>query len=197
MKQSLTELAEILRAVDAGAEWECEYPEFGWARELDQSPKMLLQLAGYGWAIRLKPGQSPDPHPNKAEVEEGIAQGREWQFRHKNSPSEHWRNGVFPHPAWFANVEYRLAPEPEYVSLGPEDVPPGSVFGLNGRAKNTWHGLIGVYSSTIALETTRRDYTYGDLLIDGWQINRSLPLTGKWDANAWEPCRKLKGGSDE
>jgi len=26
-------------------------------------------------------------------------------------------------------------------------------------------------------------------MLDAWQINRSL-AAGKWDATAWEPCRK-------
>jgi hypothetical protein len=26
--------------------------------------------------------------------------------------------------------------------------------------------------------------------LDDREINRSIPLTGKWDANAWEPCHK-------
>lgn len=145
-----------------------------------------------------EPEQQFDPHPNRAEVEAGIAQGMKWQFRHKNSPSEHWRNGISPHPAWFANVEYRLAPEPEYIPLGPDDVPPGSVL-----RSSYWnygeHVTPSVFPGVVCWANTSGNVclTYADLSKHDWQINRSLPLTGKWDPTAWEPCKKLKPSSTQ
>lgn len=76
------------------------------------------------------------------------------------------------------------------VPLGPEDVPPGSVFCVKDRMPGTWHGVLGVYASTVQLDTNRNTYSFYELQQEEWLINRSIPMTGKWDANAWEACEK-------
>lgn len=72
------------------------------------------------------------------------------------------------------------------VPLGPEDVPPGSVF-----CPAYWNGEPWISVSKVCVN---------DCLIDGksytwemlrtWKINRSIPLTGKWNPDAWENCEK-------
>lgn len=87
-------------------------------------------------------------------------------------------------------IGWRYAePQTKTVPLGPEDVPPGSVFGKHDRISFTWHQVIGVYKSTIKLSINAGTYAY-EQLVEDWQINRSIPLTGKWNPDAWEPCHK-------
>lgn len=85
---------------------------------------------------------------------------------------------------------WRYADEKKTVPLGPEDVPPGSVFAVKDRIANTWHGVLGTYATAVELDTQKGTYTYNELASDCWQINRSIPLTGKWSPDAWEPCSK-------
>lgn len=85
---------------------------------------------------------------------------------------------------------YADAEKKPKVPLGPEDVPPGSVFCVKDRMPGTWHGVLGVYASTVQLDTNRNTYSFYELQQEEWLINRSIPMTGKWDANAWEACEK-------
>jgi hypothetical protein len=84
-----------------------------------------------------------------------------------------------------------LPTEPEFIDLGPEDVPPSSVFRLVYRSLNS-------DSWTFAVANGAGGIVIGDTFIDFrelgklYQINRSIPLTGKWNPDAWEPCHKPK-----
>ncbi len=73
--------------------------------------------------------------------------------------------------------------------LGPEDVPPGSVFRLHdadiGYEVPCEVSQEGV---TFADDTGNFAKTWEELR--HWQINRSIPMTGKWNPSAWEPCEK-------
>jgi hypothetical protein len=80
------------------------------------------------------------------------------------------------------------------VELGPEDVPPGSVFSFK---TGVWVAPLRVSADGVGFPETEA----GKPLIQKWsfallaetaEINRSIPLTGKWDATAWEPCHKPK-----
>ena len=86
-------------------------------------------------------------------------------------------------------LKWRAEKKPKQP-LGPEDVPPGSVFCVKDRMPGTWHGVLGVYASTVQLDTNRNTYSFYELQQEEWLINRSIPMTGKWDANAWEACEK-------
>ena len=72
--------------------------------------------------------------------------------------------------------------------LGPDDVPPGSIFIVPTRRPSTWHAVAGVYEDCVQMD--HGDVPFDELMEDGWQINRSIPLTGKWDPEAWENCEK-------
>jgi len=83
---------------------------------------------------------------------------------------------------------WRYADTPT-VPLGPEDVTPGSVF----RHKD-W--LPGVHRAYMEANETGVNWDK-DLCLDWcalkdsyWQINRSIPLTGLWNPDAWEHCHK-------
>jgi hypothetical protein len=78
------------------------------------------------------------------------------------------------------------------VPLGPEDVPPGSVgtfynkkftetFPLTVSTKGVW------FINPSNGNTEFRDWF---MFKSDCKINRSIPLTGKWNPDAWEPCEK-------
>jgi len=93
-----------------------------------------------------------------------------------------WHGGCAP-------VGWRYAePETKTVEFGPEDVPPSSALRHPSQSVG-WveaHSIdsLGVW---INHETQR---SYASLQGNGWLINRSLPLTGKWNPDAWEPCHR-------
>lgn len=76
----------------------------------------------------------------------------------------------------------------QQVPLGPEDVMPDSwiQFPCGTKAcveyirydRVKMRGLVG-------------EELFNELVSKECKINRSIPLTGKWDANAWEPCYKM------
>ena len=116
-----------------------------------------------------------------AELKAALAAGKVIEGLFDDS----WKE--YRHPTWQHPVE----PATKTIDLGPSDFPPGSVLRLN-----TWD--VGIYvapsvwrssvSFAAAQSVTRREYA--DLRIEGFQINRSIPLTGKWNPDAWEPCSK-------
>lgn len=88
---------------------------------------------------------------------------------------------------------YRIKPEQQKVPLGPDDVPPGTVFRFHGHDDNHHYLptlVAGSKDGVYFTDTThfRRDWSY---LMENATINRSIPLTGKWNPEAWEPCYKL------
>jgi len=82
-------------------------------------------------------------------------------------------------------IAYRVI-EPKLVPLGPEDVPILSVL----RYIRTPIDEYAVTSKVAGeLKSYVMGWTYGTLM-GLMEINRSIPLTGKWDAAAWGPCSK-------
>lgn len=98
-------------------------------------------------------------------------------------------------PMEYLIIGWRYAePEPatREVELGPEDVPPGSVFRGNnwqGAWLKCWVGFTEIQPSGVVLSRASEVTTWETLMFS-WQINRSHPLTGKWNPDAWEPCSK-------
>lgn len=89
-------------------------------------------------------------------------------------------------------IGWRYAePETKTVELGPEDCPPGSVFTKFSDGSYYSPSLVSVALDGIYFHDTEafRKH-YAELKKEGWQINRSIPLTGKWNADAWKPCSK-------
>lgn len=77
------------------------------------------------------------------------------------------------------------------VPLGPEDVPPGSVIRGQNWAIDWGKCWLAVLETTpTGVHCNRGDEYRFTSLHFGWQINTSIPDTGRWDANAWKPCSK-------
>jgi hypothetical protein len=74
------------------------------------------------------------------------------------------------------------------VPLGPEDVPPGSVFRpIHWGEGPEWLLVTRVHSTECEIAGEASSWSR---LRQYFQINRSIPLTGKWNPDAWEPCEK-------
>lgn len=75
------------------------------------------------------------------------------------------------------------------VPLGPGDCPPGSSL---RSAKNHCFSIVYISATgvTVSNPNGSRHIKWHDLQDEGWQINTSIPDTGRWDAMAWRPCSK-------
>lgn len=133
------------------------------------------------------PEVKPDPY---AELKAAHAAGKAIEVQ---MPNGEWFDYKPDKPQWNLQPEcYRIKPEPatKEVELGPEDVPPGSVV-LSSSA-----GCNGTRWESVACAKTDGVEIYGRFcipwseLFTHWKINRSIPLTSKWNPDAWEPCHK-------
>jgi hypothetical protein len=162
----------------------------GWAK--CTAPRVhLLETA-----FRI-PSSTPWPKMEKvdpfAELKKAHAEGKLIQWRNKEGykglPIE-WEDVPVGATLWLAGWDYRIKPEPVYVPLEISDVPPGSIFSRFPEHEyyqtmtNTsgWVSILEVAGAVMM--------SYMELKDQGWQINRSIPLTGKWNPDAWQPCRK-------
>ena len=93
-----------------------------------------------------------------------------------------WKPGFGPKAKITADTQPQVA-------LEAKDVPPGSVIRNNPPSKYVvWWAVELVTPEGVQLKGSLS--TFSSLKTCGHEINRSIPLTGKWDANAWEPCSK-------
>jgi len=85
-------------------------------------------------------------------------------------------------------ANFRIKPEPVMIPLGPDDCPPGSVFRGVGWSSGMYRNVWEVCETGVAW--TKDILTDWNLLQDNYEINRSIPKTGKWDKDAWVSCSK-------
>lgn len=86
-------------------------------------------------------------------------------------------------------IGWRYAePETKEVELGPEDMKPFTVIRRKGEAQ-TWHWRTVSYVDAVKVTCGNRGYGWAELASD-YERNESLTLTGKWNPDAWEPCKK-------
>lgn len=129
--------------------------------------------------------EAVDPY---AELKAAHAAGKVIQYNCGSVSYPEWND--VREPAWGGNVnEYRIKPEPRRVPLGPEDVPPGSVF---RRDSKVMCQPISWLPECMEFHDSSRLFqvTWQEFADENWQINRSIPLTGQWNPDAWEPCGK-------
>lgn len=87
-------------------------------------------------------------------------------------------------------IGWRYADEKKTVPFDISDVPPCSVLSLNPPR---WFDIYGVCKEGIYVlddEPLVETLWKWDYLLERVKINRSIPLTGKWNPDAWEPCSK-------
>lgn len=165
-------------------------------------PRWFLPVEDY----RIKPDDSPPwiewhggPCPlNDEEVEE-------WSLRYRSSKGmdlggdEVPKVNVTPSQMRWNHegncsdiIAYRVLKWREKkpkVPLGPEDVPPGSVIKTMEVIQAQILRINKEAVFILGSRGTPYEVTFEELQSD-WLINRSIPLIGKWNPNAWEACEK-------
>ena len=116
----------------------------------------------------------------------GIADGKAWETM--AGPGASWESGEgCPLHCVVNGWKIRIKPEQQKVPLGTGDAPPGSVL-RKSEWSSAWQSIFGAYDRGVSFNGAL--WEWNDI-IDTHQINRSIPLTGKWNPEAWEPCYKL------
>jgi hypothetical protein len=132
-----------------------------------------------GW--RYTDADKPDPY---AELKKAHAAGKVIQIKLKLSGAWTTFNGDFDNLD--SRHEIRIKPD---VPLGPEDVPPGSVIKTMVVIQAQILRINKEAVFILGSRGTPYEVTFEELQSD-WQINRSIPMTGKWNPDAWEACEK-------
>lgn len=181
---------------DGWIEWhggECPVEPYSRPQYLQRNG--ALQLSGAEDAKRLRWSQhatfyvdiiayKPDPY---GKLRQALADGKtvEWNIR-----EDEWLPDA--NPNWALPPDrYRIALEKKRVPLGPEDVPPGSVF----RPRD-WPGNIYVTPSVFLLGITYSSnntcvpVSFSDLQEEEWLINRPKHRDADGYPTLWEPCYK-------
>ena len=128
----------------------------------------------------------PDPF---AAEKAAFAAGKTIQYYSKSSLE--WLDCYPCPPSWDPDYAYRVKPDPALVPLGPDDVPPFSAIRWSGWETTEWALVLRVTNETVYFSDRRAgSATLNDLRAGNVKINRSIPLTGKWDADAWTACFK-------
>ena len=124
----------------------------------------------------------PDPY---GRFRQALADGKRVEVQ---ASTGHWDKVVLCVAWTFIEPpdRYRIV-ETKTVPIGPEDVPPLSLIRRRGESQ-TRHWRLVSYVTGIGPTCADRGYNWDELASD-YEINRSL-ASGKWDATAWEPCKK-------
>lgn len=216
MNTELRELISTLHRIEAGEPW--QYCHYSIDETWHDGGKMTnpLTCIGVNFKIRLtpKPACVMPPPPDGCEyhnpenvplskvpegwrftlLEENDGRYRDgeaqfWnksleRFQSSGDQASKWVTYIVPADTLFPERK----PEPVWLDLGPDDVPPFSVIRRKDEEQN-WHWRVVTFVHGQNARCADRGYPWAELARD-YEINRSLPLTGKWDANAWEACRK-------
>jgi hypothetical protein len=130
------------------------------------------------------------PHKSEPQPEEWAAEkaafaaGKVIQYR--GSESSMWHDTVIP--TWQPCCQYRIKPEPQWVPLGPEDVPPGSVIRGPLWGNHSWSSINVSDFGVIWLGIDRfsgvgnHEMSWGRLMESGFEIKRP--------SEDWKPCKK-------
>jgi len=154
-----------------------------------------------GTEYRIKPNDSPPwiewrggECPLKDEEVE------KWEFRYRGE--DKMTIPCAPHPSTYRwshenklgdIIAYRVLKwrdKKPKVQLGPENVPPQSVLLSSSAGANGTRWMQVLCVKAAGVEINGRACIPWTELKTHWQINRSIPLTGKWNPNAWEACEK-------
>lgn len=129
----------------------------------------------------------PDPY---GKFRQALADGKVIMF---NTAGNNWSPEYSP--TWnHAPHRYRIK-EPQWLPLGPEDVPPGSVFRAPNFEKGIRYDALSVVETGVIFAEWSADrssslWSFGTLMKTGWQINRPRHRDADGNPTLWEPCRK-------
>lgn len=80
------------------------------------------------------------------------------------------------------------APQAEEIPLGPEDVPPGSVFRFRGN-QASWWACVQVVSNGVWISIGHKPKFYAFYKLSDFEISRNFGKT-------WQPCRKVSKAAE-
>ena len=164
---------------------------FGTSQELDRwtmcgkyyGPKStsLLDLENY------EPEPQPEPKPEEWAAEKAaFAVGKVIQYYAKGLGEWEDING---NPLWAKGTQYRIKPEPQWVQLGPEDAPPGSVIRGPLWGDHSWSsinvsdfGVIWLGIDRLSNGVSNHEMSWGRLMESGFEVKRP--------GEDWKPCKK-------
>ena len=188
--QGLDPYADLKKAHVEGKVIETKWSTFK-KRVLNKSPDWTLPVEQY----RIKPDEIPWIEWHGGECPVNDEEVEEWEVKYRYGGIA--QTTVLPSDIIWKHINsggdiiaYRVLKWSKKMQLGPEDVPPQSVLlsssaGANGTR---WTQVLCVKAAGV--EINGRACIPWTELKTHWQINRSIPLTGKWDPNAWEACEK-------
>ena len=106
----------------------------------------------------------------------------------KQDRSGNWVD--IPMPTWDVEIyRYRIKPDVKMAPLEASDVLPGSAFKMLSCEFETFLPIF-ICPGFVLIHTEKKLTVTYEELQKYWGINRSIPRTGKWDADAWELCQK-------
>lgn len=157
-------------------------------RQLHNPDNLTAEQVGAGFRLTLK---DESPHKN---AELWNVFDKKWVNRLSHSAgSEYRKYNTYRLPLSVPWPEPQLdqyADEKKIVPFDISDVPPCSVLSINPPR---WFDIYGVCKEGIYVlddEPLVEILWKWDYLAEKVKINRSIPLTGKWNPDAWEPCHK-------
>ncbi len=141
------------------------------------------------------PHSAGDPMPCAEEVRIEIVcrEGRTTQPNGVRYLPRLARSNIWSQTKGWRYADTAPTKEKPQVALTPADVPPGSVVKAPTDSIHEGQAVVNVCQDRIYFSGPSGDIVsagYQHLMTTGAQINRSIPLTGRWDSTAWEPCSK-------
>jgi len=183
---------KVIQALIGGAWSDCHYPTFSYPLD----------------TYRIKPDEIPWIEWNGGECPLKDEEAEEWEYKYRDGGIEQ----LHPLPsvllwkhlksnsdiiAYRRVLKWREKKPKKTVPLGPEDVPPGSVFrhmefkpGIYLSPSLVQSNGVCWIRKNMIVDGCSMEFIPFDHLIQSWQINRSIPLAGKWNPDAWEACEK-------
>ncbi len=193
-EKQIEQLELAIKIIREGLEWEWKNEALeimDWTKARDGlSPS---EFCHDEYEIRIKPQPDPYAELKKAHAAGKVIQSKcinEWaDVSNPNLRFDYHIYRIKPEPIKPEPIKPEpIKPEPIKVTLGPEDVPPGSVFrSLRDQPSTKFWTVSQVWDKGFYLRGEDVDWHTAKASME---INRSISLTGKWDASAWEPCYK-------
>jgi hypothetical protein len=131
-----------------------------------------------------RPHKKPEPEKWAAE-KAAFAAGKKIQFSYKEEPWIDLDETVetADPPWWDKNLEWRIKPEPQWIPIGPDDAPPGSVIrGRSEEKTKAWCMILTCSDFGIRIQGRDEVTKWSEAMEWGWQIKRP--------GEDWKPCKK-------
>lgn len=129
----------------------------------------------------------PDPYGH---LRQALADGKVIQCKDSYYKWVDLESPVFDSPP----DQYRIKPEPQWLPIGPEDVPPFSLIRRKGQTDEYgkpqyWHWRLISYVTGIGPVCADRGYNWQELSTE-YEINRPRHRDADGNPTLWEECRK-------